>query len=60
MVINNRKGAIHRTEIERSFLVTEGFNTNLVQFLPPYYDISNVGLMAKSLGFLWVPPSKFC
>ena len=27
------------TEIERPFLVAKGFNTNLVQCLPPYYFI---------------------
>ena len=30
------------TEIERSFLAAKGFNTNLVQYLPLYYVISNV------------------
>ena len=31
------------TEIERSLLAAKGFNTNLVQCLPPYYVIiSNV------------------
>ena len=31
------------TEIERPFLAAKGFNTNLVQCLPPYYVIvSNV------------------
>ena len=34
-----RKGAIHRTEIDRLFLAAKGFNTNLVHFLPLYHDI---------------------
>ena len=34
-----RKGAIHKTEIERPFLATKGFNTNLVQFVSPYHII---------------------
>ena len=34
---------MHRTERERPFLAAKGFNTNLVQFLPPYHVIiSNV------------------
>ena len=33
------KGAIYRTKIERPFLAAKGFNTNLVQFLPPYHVI---------------------
>ena len=37
-----RKGAIHKSEIGRSLLAGKGFNTNLVQFLPPYHVISNV------------------
>ena len=28
-----------RTEIERLFLPAKGFNTNLVQFLPPHHFI---------------------
>ena len=36
-----RKGAIHRTEIERLLLAAKGFNTNLVQFLH-HVVISNV------------------
>ena len=31
-----RKRAIYRTEIERPLLAAKGFNTNLVQFLPPF------------------------
>ena len=34
-----RKGAIHRTEVERPFLAVKGFDANLVQFLPPYHVI---------------------
>ena len=37
-----RKGATHRTEIERLFLATRSFNTKLVQFLLPYVIFSNV------------------
>ena len=38
-----QKGAIYRTEIERPFSAATSFNTNLVQFLPPYHVIiSNV------------------
>ena len=38
-------------------LAAKGFNTDLVQFLPPYHVIiSNVGLMTMSIGFLCVPP----
>ena len=38
-----KKGAVDRTEIERSFLAAKGFNTNLVQFLPLHHVIiSNV------------------
>ena len=38
-----RKGAIHRTEIERPLLAAKRFNTNLVQFLTPYcVTISNM------------------
>ena len=36
-----RKGAIYMTKIERQFLATKGFNTNLVQCLPPFYVISS-------------------
>ena len=36
-----RKGAIHRTKAERCFLAAKGFNTNLLQFLPPYH-VTNV------------------
>ena len=36
-----RKGTVHRTEIERPFLATKGFNTNLVQFLLLYHVIIN-------------------
>ena len=51
---------MHRTEIGRPFLSTKGFNTDLVQFLPPYnVIISNVGLMTSPIGFLRVPPLKF-
>ena len=35
------KGAIHRTEIERLFIDAKGFDTNLVQFLPPYHVINS-------------------
>ena len=34
-----REGAIHRTEIERSFLAAKGFNSNLVQFLLSYHVV---------------------
>ena len=34
-----RKGAVHRTEIERPFLAAQGFNTNLAHILPPYHVI---------------------
>ena len=38
-----RRGAIHRTEIERPFLAGKDFKTNLEQFLLPYHVIiSNV------------------
>ena len=38
-----KKGAVHRTEIERPFSAATDFNTNLVHFLPPYHVIvSNV------------------
>ena len=32
---------MHRTEIERPFSTAKGFNTNLVQFLPPCYVITS-------------------
>ena len=42
-IIICKKGAIHRTEIERPFLAAKSFNANLVQFLTPYHVIiSNV------------------
>ena len=34
-----RKGALHRTEIERLLLAAKGVSTNLVHFLPPYHVI---------------------
>ena len=38
-----RKAAIHITEIEKPFLATKSFNTNLVHVTPPYYVlISNI------------------
>ena len=38
-----RKGTVLRTEIERPFLAAKNFNTNFVNFLPPYHGIiSNV------------------
>ena len=37
-----RKEAVHRTEIEKLFLPTKGFNTNLVQFHLLYHIISNM------------------
>ena len=50
--IIDKKGAMHRTETERPFLAEKGYDTNLVQFLPPYnIIISNVGLMTKPTGF---------
>ena len=35
-----RKGAIHTTEIERPLLAANGFNTNLVHFLPPHHSFA--------------------
>ena len=32
---------IHRTEAEMLFLPAKGFNTNLVQFPPPYHSVRN-------------------
>ena len=43
-IIICRKGAMHRTEIEKPFLVAKaakGFNTNLVHFLLLYHVISS-------------------
>ena len=33
IIIKKKKGAVHRTEIERPFLAAKGFNINLVRFL---------------------------
>ena len=37
-----RKGAVHCTQIERSFSATKSFNTSLEHILLPYVIISNV------------------
>ena len=48
-----RNGVIHRTEIKKPFLDTKGFNTNLVQFLSPFYVIvSNVHVCSFTY---WIP-----
>ena len=43
------------TKIERPFLAAKGFNTNLVQCLPPYYVIiSNVHICSLTCTILHV------
>ena len=53
------KGAIQRTEIERTLFTATGFNTNLVQFLLPHYvTISNKHVC--SLAWTDVHIKQFC
>ena len=58
------KGAVHRTERERPFLVSNCFNINLVHFVPVYQVvISNVHLCSLT-GIIFrahgPAPKRFC
>ena len=54
-----RKGAIYMTKIERPFLAAKGFNTNLVQCLPPFYVISS-NVHVCSFTCTRCAPKRFC